>query len=247
MEYINLGNAVNDGTGDTLRQAGLKINNNFENINTEFVKKEDLGEPGSPPILDSGGNIVGIVSHRDIQIGSSSEFIPYSGEIIVNKIGNRPISISVGDDETNNGNLIGLQPILILEKIDNDGINFVSIPCSASLSGDYSVMFSASLYFDNQSSDEGELEANGFCICNIYDGTNYTTAVLMSGFLVTIPASTVTIINIPLQVSIFSLDTDNDIHFLKFRKKTNSDAGNLLSLSSILSSMTFQPIAKIET
>jgi hypothetical protein len=49
LEYINLGVVANDGTGDDLREAFLKINRNFEDIdlrNDEKTRVLNLGEVG---------------------------------------------------------------------------------------------------------------------------------------------------------------------------------------------------------
>ena len=35
-QNINVGSAANDGTGDTLRSAGLKINQNFQEVYTQL-------------------------------------------------------------------------------------------------------------------------------------------------------------------------------------------------------------------
>lgn len=49
LEYINLGVVANDGTGDDLREAFLKINRNFEDIdlrNDEKTRVTNLGDVG---------------------------------------------------------------------------------------------------------------------------------------------------------------------------------------------------------
>lgn len=49
IETINIGNIANDGTGDDLREAFRKVNDNFGDLNTRFpenVVGENLGEVG---------------------------------------------------------------------------------------------------------------------------------------------------------------------------------------------------------
>lgn len=49
LEYINIGTVANDGTGDDLREAFLKINRNFEDIdlrNDEKTRVVNLGDQG---------------------------------------------------------------------------------------------------------------------------------------------------------------------------------------------------------
>lgn len=47
LQTINIGNIANDGTGDDLREAFIKVNNNFENVNSLLlatdVTAENLG------------------------------------------------------------------------------------------------------------------------------------------------------------------------------------------------------------
>ena len=66
-QTLFLGNAGNDGTGDTLRQAGQKINYNFDEIYSLVL----LGLSGSGATLDSGW--------RDfvLNVLDSSEFVKY--------------------------------------------------------------------------------------------------------------------------------------------------------------------------
>jgi hypothetical protein len=49
IETINIGNIANDGTGDDLREAFRKVNDNFGDLNTRFpenVEGENLGDVG---------------------------------------------------------------------------------------------------------------------------------------------------------------------------------------------------------
>lgn len=56
QEVVNVGNAANDGTGDTLRGAGNKINNNFTELYAQFGGS-NLGNVSR--ITDSGLTIIG--------------------------------------------------------------------------------------------------------------------------------------------------------------------------------------------
>ena len=60
-ETINIGVVANDGTGDTFRIAGEKINDNFEELYTNFEATE-LGDG----IELTGNNIVGVQTNVDI-------------------------------------------------------------------------------------------------------------------------------------------------------------------------------------
>jgi len=59
-KLISVGQAANDGTGDTLRSAGQKINDNFEQIYLKF-----------------GGNANALNS----QISFNNDYISYDGTI----------------------------------------------------------------------------------------------------------------------------------------------------------------------
>ena len=62
-ETINIGVVANDGTGDTFRVAGQKINNNFEELYTNFEATE-LGDG----IELTGNDIIATRSNDDINL-----------------------------------------------------------------------------------------------------------------------------------------------------------------------------------
>jgi hypothetical protein len=47
LEQINVGGTVNDGTGDDLRDAFIKINQNFQNLDGVFLGAANLGSAGA--------------------------------------------------------------------------------------------------------------------------------------------------------------------------------------------------------
>ena len=44
IQTINIGNIANDGTGDDLREAFIKVNNNFSELNNNVTAIETDGE-----------------------------------------------------------------------------------------------------------------------------------------------------------------------------------------------------------
>jgi len=83
-QTINTGTVANDGTGDTLRTAGTKINANF----TELYNILGGGSPNTSILTDSGLDIVGTVYRTKIgAIEGNSEinidFPDSSGEVVV--------------------------------------------------------------------------------------------------------------------------------------------------------------------
>ena len=81
-ETINIGVVANDGTGDTFRVAGQKINNNFAELYTNFAPTE-LGDG----IDLTGNNIVGTRSNDDINfIASGTGAVAIENLLIDNSI-----------------------------------------------------------------------------------------------------------------------------------------------------------------
>ena len=71
-QTINIGSAANDGTGDPLRTAFDKINDNFDELYGSSAEANDLLEDTSPQLggnLDINGfNITSSRSNEDIKI-----------------------------------------------------------------------------------------------------------------------------------------------------------------------------------
>lgn len=55
LEKVNIGNASNDGTGDSLRSGGYKINNNFNKVNTAVTALEEANfiSPGKTDVASA--------------------------------------------------------------------------------------------------------------------------------------------------------------------------------------------------
>jgi cytoskeletal protein CcmA (bactofilin family) len=122
QELINIGNIANDGTGDTIRGAGIKINNNFTELyanplatttlgflqneisstasNADIVlKPSGTGSVVFPAIRFNDNNIEGTRTNDDIK------FIPSgSGQLVIDGLGFSGTSISASDSSTININ-----------------------------------------------------------------------------------------------------------------------------------------------
>lgn len=110
IKYINIGTTANDGTGDSLRSAGQKINENLQELETLeqlVVLKENLGEPENAPLINSEGFLEAIITVRDFEETSPSGVVYFPNEIVVSKNQGVPTSIRVGDGETPNGIPVG--------------------------------------------------------------------------------------------------------------------------------------------
>lgn len=81
IEYINTGTIANDGTGDDLREAFTKINNNFEELDLRIVETtfiENTGTFGQPiyaGITDGIHGIKRLVAGTNVTLGSTDTYI----------------------------------------------------------------------------------------------------------------------------------------------------------------------------
>lgn len=71
IEYINVGNIANDGTGDDLREAMIKINNNFEELDLKAVQDIPIENIGSLGQGVYAGVIEGIQSFKRLVPGQN--------------------------------------------------------------------------------------------------------------------------------------------------------------------------------
>lgn len=77
IQYINVGNIANDGTGDDLREAFIKINDNFEELDlrqADDVPIENVGSVGEPIYAGVTDGIHGfkrLISGTNINITSN--------------------------------------------------------------------------------------------------------------------------------------------------------------------------------
>ena len=63
METLNIGTSANDGTGDTLREAGTKINNNFLGASSAVAKAAGTLTGFDREDMDTGGKSLGILQY----------------------------------------------------------------------------------------------------------------------------------------------------------------------------------------
>lgn len=93
QEIINIGIQADDGTGDTIRGAGVKINNNF----TEVYARPNLTLPG----LEFSGNVVKATrSNDDLVLGASGTGTVTASEITIDST----VNISDNDIKVNTSN-----------------------------------------------------------------------------------------------------------------------------------------------
>src|SRR5210317_454771 len=122
QEVINIGAIADDGTGDTIRGAGIKINNNFTELYADPLVATTLGfNQNEITSTESNADIVvkpsgtGAVLFPAIRINDNNiestrsnddlKFIPNgSGQLVIDGIGFSGTSITANDSATININ-----------------------------------------------------------------------------------------------------------------------------------------------
>lgn len=88
VQAINIGNIANDGTGDDLREAFIKVNDNFENLDNRFssvpITVENLGGSGEGIFLDRTNNTL---RFKELLAGNNVTLTSNSSSIIINSTG----------------------------------------------------------------------------------------------------------------------------------------------------------------
>lgn len=81
IEYINTGTIANDGTGDALREAFIKVNDNFEILDLRIIEEtviENLGEIGAAVYAGKTDGVNGfkrLISGTNISVSENSTSI----------------------------------------------------------------------------------------------------------------------------------------------------------------------------
>jgi len=88
IETINVGNIANDGTGDDLREAFIKVNNNFLEIDTDInalpITGENLGVSGEGVFA---GKNVNTLQFKEILAGENTTITSNSTSVIIDSTG----------------------------------------------------------------------------------------------------------------------------------------------------------------
>ena len=90
IETINVGNIPNDGTGDDLREAFIKVNDNFADVDqritntVQSIEVENLGSTGQGVYA---GTVDGVLTLKSLVAGSNTTITSNSESIIINASG----------------------------------------------------------------------------------------------------------------------------------------------------------------
>jgi hypothetical protein len=152
LDLINIGNSANDGTGDDLREAFIKVNNNFTTITVENINTAtNIGMTGARVFASTannsfnfrklvGGTNINIVEQENtIVFNSTASIFPVSGDtgsliagggIALNIVGGNGISVGANENTktiTINGSL-GLDTAPTLgANLDADGFDILNV------------------------------------------------------------------------------------------------------------------------
>ena len=169
-ETINLGTTANDGTGDTLRVAGEKINNNFA---LPHFGCWIYGNTGSAQVcitlllenngLGSNTNIAyGLTSITNIWNASENEF-DFSDLQLGDKVS---ISIDVDFETTENNQFVKLVQILSHTETDEKRIPYASnifLPTPTSMQSSFYVEFLIDTESVKNNASKIEFQSNDDC------------------------------------------------------------------------------------
>jgi|TARA_B100000902_G_scaffold49107_1_gene56058 hypothetical protein len=113
IQIVNIGNIANDGTGDDLREAFVKVNNNFAELNARSTESTTVSNLGS-----AGEGVFGQISGTDLQFkkivaGTAISLAADANAITINSTATGLPSVQVFADNNNitldsNGNSLTL-------------------------------------------------------------------------------------------------------------------------------------------
>lgn len=81
IQTINVGNAANDGTGDDLREAFIKINQNFQVLDSGITSGENLGSSGAEVFA---GTVDNVLNFRRLVAGNNITLSQLDNTIVIN-------------------------------------------------------------------------------------------------------------------------------------------------------------------
>lgn len=168
IEYINVGNIANDGTGDDLREAMIKINNNFEELDlkgTADVPIDNVGSIGQgvyAGLVDGVHSFKRLVPGQNISINSNETTITIESvegleELIVASDG--------GSIRVINGQSLSIKGGTGLETDTSGQELTINLSSSNILSSDLLPTLSANLNANNKN-----ITSANTVIANVFDG-----------------------------------------------------------------------------
>jgi len=145
IEYINTGQIANDGTGDALREAFIKINNNFEELDLRLIEETVIENVGSVGVGLYAGKTDGVHGFKKVVSGTNINItegattvtldVPDSLDELLIVSDNGSLTVANGQSMTiNGGNAITTSVSGQTLTVDLDSTNIVSRDNSPTLS-----------------------------------------------------------------------------------------------------------------
>ena len=211
VELVNIGRIANDGTGDDLREAFIKINRSLEDLDLRIDDKTEgvnLGTGAGVFKQRTGYNLEykSLVGNNDIVVTNNPTEIAHS---IDTTLGARPIVADTGTVTIPARGTLRLQGSGGITTTADDANGSVTIAGNATLESDTSPSLSANL------------NANGFAITNV--GTLIGSNV--QSLVYDVDIRTINDLYINLDFGEFVENTNNFVDF--FKGLVNADYGTL--------------------
>jgi hypothetical protein len=146
IEYINTGQIANDGTGDALREAFIKVNDNFEELDLRLIEETQIENVGSVGATVYAGKTDGVHGFKKLVAGTNINVtnnpttitfdVPDSLDELLIVTDNGSITVASGQSMTlQGGNAITTSVSGQTLTVDLDSVNIVSRDSNPSLSG----------------------------------------------------------------------------------------------------------------
>lgn len=167
IETINVGNIANDGTGDDLREAFIKVNNNFlevdNDINALPITGENLGQSGEGVFA---GKDLNTLQFKKILAGENTTITSNSTSVIIDSTGglkNFLVLTDSGHITVDGSGPFGIQGGSIIETRSPGSTVFIDLKNTGIVAHDISPTLSNSLNADGNNIQNVEsIHANTF-------------------------------------------------------------------------------------
>lgn len=162
INLINLGNTANDGRGDDLREAFLKVNSNFTNVNTELATLDQTSAASLPGGIDVYKQEVGSeLQFRSLVAGNDIQLVENENTITI--INSRP-DLQIGVD-----NALTVTPVNNFFNIQSDG------PIKTVVKNGENILLKTSIKNDPAPELAGDLQGGDFRVIADVQGDIYNT------------------------------------------------------------------------
>lgn len=126
ISTINIGNLVNDGTGDDLRTAFNKVNQNFASLNNAItVTAANIGQTGVGLYKDKNGSVL---EFKNLVPGNNIQLVSTDNSIVINNAA----SAAFNKIDTISGSISALAyPEITVQGVTNQTTNLANIDVTA--------------------------------------------------------------------------------------------------------------------